>query len=44
MSLQLTLTDYQDPTRWRWVLADERGAFLADYEVRTRFVNSQNEL
>lgn len=33
-TLHLTLTDYLDPTRWRWVLSDERGAFLADHDVR----------
>ena len=31
---QLTLTDYLDATRWRWVLSDSRGAFLADHVVR----------
>ncbi len=29
--LQLQLTDYLDPMRWRWVLSDERGRFLADH-------------
>ena len=32
-TLQLTLTDYLDPTRWRWVLDGERGRFLADHDV-----------
>ena len=32
-TLRLTLTDYHDATRWRWVLYDSRGRFLADYEV-----------
>ncbi|MGB0383667.1 MAG: CHAT domain-containing protein [Ardenticatenaceae bacterium] len=31
--LQLSLTDYQDETRWRWVLSDAKGNFLADHEV-----------
>ena len=31
--LQLSLTDYQDETRWRWVLNDANGNFLADHEV-----------
>ncbi len=33
-NLRLTLTDYADPTRWRWVLADAQGKFLADHDVR----------
>ncbi|HOU12188.1 MAG TPA: CHAT domain-containing protein [Anaerolineae bacterium] len=33
MSLHLTLTDYLDPTRWRWVLSDAAGRFLADHDV-----------
>lgn len=32
--LRLQLTDYEGPTRWRWVLYDARGHFLADHEVR----------
>ena len=32
--LRLTLTDYLDPTRWRWVLSDGSGRFLADHNVR----------
>lgn len=32
--LHLTLTDYLDPTRWRWVLSDDAGRFLADHDVR----------
>ena len=31
--LQLALTDYEDETRWRWVLSDAKGNFLADHEV-----------
>src|SRR5208337_4246615 len=31
--LRLTLTDYLDATRWRWVLSDSRGTFLADHVV-----------
>ncbi len=34
MPLRLTLTDYQGPTRWRWVLSDDAGRFLADHEIR----------
>ena len=33
-TLRLTLTDYLDPTRWRWVLSDSRGRFLADHDVQ----------
>ena len=32
--LHLTLTDYLDPDRWRWVLSDATGHFLADHTVR----------
>ena len=32
--LRLTLTDYLDATRWRWVLSDSRGDFLADHVVQ----------
>ncbi len=32
--LRLTLTDYLDATRWRWVLNDSRGRFLADHVVQ----------
>jgi hypothetical protein len=32
--LRLTLTDYIDLTRWRWVLSDNRGHFLADHSVQ----------
>lgn len=32
-ALRLTLTDYLDPTRWRWLLSDERERFLADHSV-----------
>src|SRR5262245_30710039 len=31
--LRLTLTDYLDITRWRWVLSDNRDRFLADHSV-----------
>ncbi len=31
--LQLTVTDYEDDTSWRWELRDAAGAFLADHEV-----------
>lgn len=33
-SLRLTLTDYLDTTRWRWVLSDANGSFIADHTVR----------
>ena len=32
--LRLTLTDYLDATRWRWVLSDSRGRFRADHVVQ----------
>jgi len=32
--LRLTLTDYLDATRWRWVLSDSRGRSLADHVVQ----------
>ena len=32
--LQLEVREYAGPTRWRWVLTDGGGAFLADHEVR----------
>lgn len=32
--LRLTLTDYLDATRWRWVLSDSRDQFLADHVVQ----------
>ncbi len=32
--LRLTVTDYIDTARWRWVLSDARGRFLADHAVR----------
>ncbi len=31
--MQLGITDYQGVTRWRWVLQDDAGNFLADHEV-----------
>ena len=33
-TLRLTLTDYIDATRWRWVLSDSAGHFVADHQVR----------
>ena len=30
---QLRVTDYENDNRWRWVLEDPRGTFLADHEV-----------
>jgi tetratricopeptide (TPR) repeat protein len=35
--------DYTGPTRWRWVLTDVSGAFLADHEVRVDERGSQYE-
>jgi hypothetical protein len=32
--LRLTVTDYLDPTRWRWALYDSRDHFLAAHTVR----------
>jgi hypothetical protein len=32
--LRLEVRDYEDLTRWRWVLTDGDGTFLADHEVR----------
>ena len=32
--LRLDVRDYEGPTRWRWVLTDASGAFIADHEVR----------
>lgn len=32
--LHLTALDYEGPTRWRWRLTDDSGAFIADHEVR----------
>lgn len=32
--LRLALTDYIDSTRWRWVLSESNGTFLADHTVR----------
>ena len=32
--LQLTITDFVDASRWRWVLSDSRGTFLVDHSVR----------
>lgn len=33
MGYHLRITEYENENRWRWVLEDERGAFLADHEV-----------
>ena len=33
-TLRLEMTDYLDATRWRWVLTDSSGTYLADHEVR----------
>jgi hypothetical protein len=32
--LRLEAREYADPARWRWVLTDPGGSFLADHEVR----------
>jgi hypothetical protein len=32
--LRLEARDYDGPTRWRWVLTDTSGVFIADHEVR----------
>ena len=32
--LRLEVRDFAGPDRWRWVLTDRRGAFVADHEVR----------
>lgn len=32
--LSLEVLDYEGPTAWRWRLTDDRGSFLADFEVR----------
>jgi hypothetical protein len=32
--LRLEVRGFRDLTRWRWVLVDEAGAFVADHEVR----------
>jgi hypothetical protein len=31
--LRLTLTDYQDPTSWRWVLSEGNGKYVKDHVV-----------
>ncbi len=33
-TLRLEMTDYLDATRWRWILTDSSGTYLADHEVR----------
>ncbi len=33
LPLQLRITDYSSPTRWRWQLDDQDGHVLADHEV-----------
>jgi len=32
-ALRLAIDDYRDETRWRWVLTDPQGRFLADHQV-----------
>src|SRR5262245_39824727 len=34
MSVRLRVTEWVDETRWRWVLEDSAGAFLADHPVQ----------
>lgn len=31
--MQLRVVDLQDPDRWRWLLTDQHGGFVADHEV-----------
>src|SRR4051812_16306436 len=33
-SLELDVVDYESPDRWRFVLREPGGAFVADHEVR----------
>ena len=32
--LRLEVREFRDLTRWRWILTDALGAFVADHEVR----------
>jgi len=41
--LRLEVREYAGPTRWRWVLTDGGGAFLADHEVRLNSKDWQYE-
>jgi hypothetical protein len=41
MPYQLRITEYEGEDRWRWVLEDERGTFVADHEVDLREDHSQ---
>ena len=41
--LQLGIREFRDLTRWRWVLTDSLGAFLADHEVRLDAASWQYE-
>jgi hypothetical protein len=34
MALRLRITDWVDATRWRWLLEDDDGRFIADHTVR----------
>jgi CHAT domain/NB-ARC domain len=34
VEMRLEVRDFENPSRWRWVLSDSGGAFLADHEVR----------
>jgi tetratricopeptide (TPR) repeat protein len=41
--LRLEVREFRDLTRWRWVLTDSSGAFLADHEVRLDAASWQYE-
>jgi tetratricopeptide (TPR) repeat protein len=41
--LRLEVRDYTGPARWRWVLTNASGAFIADHEVRVDEHSSQYE-
>lgn len=41
--LRLEVKDYVGPARWRWVLTDASGSFIADHEVRVDERSSQYE-
>jgi tetratricopeptide (TPR) repeat protein len=33
VAVQLRVVDFQGPDRWRWLLTDEHGSFVADHQV-----------
>lgn len=41
--LRLEVREFRDLTRWRWVLTDASGAFVADHEVRLNSADWQFE-